>query len=78
MSAILTGPPSWHLSSRPTDEALQELAGSHDDVAGFADRLDKRAGRTVGDDPRLAELLVVDDADHADLDDVAQRVGLLA
>ena len=41
------------------------------------DSLDHCAGRAVSDDARLARFLVVDDADHADLDDVAERVGLL-
>ena len=44
---------------------------------GLAHRLDDRAGRAEADDARLAERLVVDDADDADLDGVAERILLL-
>jgi hypothetical protein len=39
--------------------------------------LHERLGGIEGDQPRLAHLLVVDDADGADPDRVAERVGLL-
>src|SRR5690606_17157443 len=61
----------------PGDEALEELAGAGDDMAGLLRRLDQSLTYPVFDVTRLAELLIVDDTDDADPDSVAQRVLLL-
>src|SRR5690606_19345418 len=58
-------------------KALQELPCVLGVMAGFLHRRDHRAGGAVGDQARLANLAVVDDADDSDLDRVAQRVLLL-
>src|SRR6185312_4848530 len=61
----------------PDGKARQELASALDNVPGLVHRSRQRAERTVGDQPRLAQFLVVDDADDRDLDLVAERVFLL-
>ena len=74
MSAIFTGPPSWHLSSRPTANRFRKVSGADKDVAGFPHRLDNCAGYAVGDDAWLSELLVVFNADNTDRDGIAERI----
>src|SRR5262245_61508439 len=59
------------------DEAFQELTGPDDDVTGFSNGFGHGPHGREGDDARLGGFLVADDADHADLDDVSERVGLL-
>src|SRR5690606_36305075 len=58
-------------------KARQELPRALDDMPGLLDRRRQCATRTVGHSARLAEFLVVDDADDGHLDLVAERVFLL-